>query len=136
MKLDALRNQPGLYACVLVGPDGLPLDMIGDGEALAAELAALRTWTDRASERLGAGRVTRIAFTAENVEIVALASGPFVLGAALTRGFDTRPIQQQLAQLVLGVLQLPEEPEDAGSAGTGHQEAGMSETGNREAGTP
>ncbi|SEJ16916.1 Roadblock/LC7 domain-containing protein [Deinococcus reticulitermitis] len=108
MRLDALRAQPGLLAAVLVGPDGLPLEMIGEGELLAAELAALRAWTERVGEPLGAGRVTRLALTTEQIEVVALASGPYLLGAALTRGLDTRPVQQALAQLALEAAELPE----------------------------
>lgn len=112
MRLDTLRVQPGLIAAVLVGPDGLPLEMIGEGEGLAAELAALRAWTGRVGERLGAGRVTRLALTTEQVEVIALVSGSFVLGAALTRGLDTRPAQQALARLAAELAALPE-PEDA-----------------------
>lgn len=111
MRLDSLRAQPGLIAAVLVGPDGLPLEMIGEGEGLAAELAALRSWIGRADQRLGAGRVTRIALTTEQLELVALASGPYLLGAALTRGVDTRPMQQALAKLALEAAELPH-PED------------------------
>lgn len=107
MKLGVLRTQPGIVAGVLVGPDGLPLEMVGEGDVLAAELAELRHWIDRATERLQAGRVTRIAFTSEKLEVVALASGDYVLGAAVARGLDTRPMQQALAKLALEVFDLP-----------------------------
>lgn len=109
MKLDPLRNIPGMVASVLVGDDGLPIDMIGEGgDALAAELASLRTWLDRTTQRMGAGRVSRVAFTTERMEIVAVASGHYVLGSAVTRGHDTRPVQQALARLALDVAELPE----------------------------
>lgn len=108
MKLDALRQQPGIVAGVLVGPDGLPLEMIGDGDVLAAELAELRHWINRTGTNLQAGRVTRIAFTTEKLEVVALATGKFVLGAAVTRGIDTRLTQQALAKLALDAFDLPD----------------------------
>ena len=107
MKLGVLRTQPGIVAGVLVGPDGLPLEMVGEGDVLAAELAELRHWIDRATERLQAGRVTRIAFTSERMEVVAMASGDYVLGAAVMRGNDTRAAQQALARLALEVVDLP-----------------------------
>lgn len=108
MKLETLRTVPGLVAGVLVGPDGLPIESVGDGsEALAAELASLRGTVTRISERLGAGRVTRLAFTSERMEIVAMASGDYVLGAALMRGNDTRLVQQTLARLALEIIDLP-----------------------------
>lgn len=109
MKLDPLKAVPGLVAGVLVGDDGLPLETVGDGgEALAAELASLRATVMRVSRRLGAGRVTRIAFTSERMEIVAMASGDYVLGAAIMRGHDTRPAQQALARLALEIVDLPD----------------------------
>ncbi len=108
MKLDPLKTVPGLVAGVLVGEDGLPLEAVGEGgEALAAELASLRGTVARISTRMGAGRVTRIAFTSERMEIVAIASGDYVLGAAVVRGNDTRPAQQALARLALEVVNLP-----------------------------
>lgn len=108
MKLDALKAVPGLVAGVLVGEDGLPIESVGEGgEALAAELAAVRSTFMRVSDRLGAGRVTRLAFTSERMEIVALASGDYVIGAAVMRGSDTRVAQQVLARLVLEVVDLP-----------------------------
>lgn len=108
MKLDPLRTVPGVVAAALVGDDGLPIEAIGEGnEALAAELASLRQTVNRISERLGAGRVTRLAFTSERMEIVALSSGDYLLGAAVQRGNDTRPAQQVLARLALEVVDLP-----------------------------
>lgn len=108
MKLDQLRSVQGMVASVLVGYDGLPIEMIGEGgEALAAEITSLRSWLDRTSSRMGAGRVTRIAFTTERMEIVALASGDYILAAAITRGHDTRGAQQILARLALEIVDLP-----------------------------
>lgn len=108
MKLDPLKNVPGLVAGVLVAEDGLPIEAVGDGgEALAAELASLRATISRISSRMGAGRVTRVAFTSERMEIVAIASGDYILGAAVMRGNDTRPAQQALARLALEVVDLP-----------------------------
>lgn len=108
MKLDSLRTVPGLVAATLVGDDGLPLEAIGEGnEALAAEIASLRHAVTRISERMGAGRVTRLTFTSERMEIVALSSGDYLLGAAIQRGNDTRPAQQALAKLALDILDLP-----------------------------
>ncbi|WP_019584854.1 roadblock/LC7 domain-containing protein [Deinococcus apachensis] len=108
MRLDPLRAVPGVVASALVGPDGLFIELIGEaGDALAAELAALRVVLDRVGRRLGAGNVTRVAFTSERVEVVAVTSGDFVLGVALTRGHDTRAAQQLLARLALELTDLP-----------------------------
>lgn len=107
MRLDELRQQPGVIAAVVVGPDGLPLEMIGEAEGLAAELAELRHWINRVGRRMQAGHVTRIAFTTEKLEIVALATGDYVLGAATTRGLDNRPMQQTLAKLALDAFSMP-----------------------------
>lgn len=108
MKLDSLRTVPGLVTAVLVGHDGLPLEAIGEGnEALAAEMASLSQTVNRISERMGAGHVTRLAFTSERMEIVALSTGDYLLGAAIQRGNDTRPAQQALAKLALDILDLP-----------------------------
>ena len=107
MRLDALRSHPGLIAAILVGPDGLALDMTGQGDLLAAEVAELRHWSERTSRHLGGGRVTRMTFTAEKLEVVALASGDYLLAAAVARGLDTRPVQQALAQLALEIIDLP-----------------------------
>lgn len=112
-KLDPLRGVPGVVACALVGPDGLPAELLGEGgDALAAELASLRVSLDRTARRLGAGSVTRIAFTSERVEVVAVTSGDFILGAAQARGTDTRAAQQLLARLALELTDLPR-PEPA-----------------------
>lgn len=108
MRIDPIKTVSGVIASALVGPDGLPLESYGDGgDALAAELTSLRTSLDRTGRRLGAGEVTRIAFTSERVEVVAVASGQFVLGAALARGSDTRTAQQTLAKLALELSGLP-----------------------------
>lgn len=97
-----------MVAAVLVGEDGLPIESLGEGgEALAAELASLRTTLIRISERMGAGRVTRVAFTSERMEIVAIASGDYLLGTAIQRGNDTRPAQQAIAKLALEIVNLP-----------------------------
>lgn len=108
MKLDSLRQVPGIVAGVLVGEDGLPIEAIGEGgEALAAELASLRSSITRVSDRMGAGRVTRLAFTSERMEIVAISSGDYIVGTAIQRGNDTRPAQQALARLALEIVDLP-----------------------------
>ncbi|MFC4636888.1 roadblock/LC7 domain-containing protein [Deinococcus hohokamensis] len=108
MKLDPLRNLPGVVASALIGPDGLPLDAYGEGaDVLAAEMASLRGSLDRTSRRLGAGDVTRISFTTERIEVVAVTSGEYILGAVMLRGSDTRAIQQALARLALDVRDLP-----------------------------
>lgn len=108
MRLAPLRAIPGVVGSALVGPDGLPIELIGEaGDALAAELTSLRVVLDRVGRRLGAGNVTRVAFTSERVEVVAVTSGDFVLGVALTRGHDTRAAQQLLARLALDITDLP-----------------------------
>lgn len=113
MRLDSLRAMPGVVAGALLGPDGLPLEVIGEGgDALAAELASLRVSLDRTGRRLGAGNVTRIALTSERVEVVAVTSGDFILGVAQTRGTDTRGAQQALARLAMELTGLPR-PESA-----------------------
>lgn len=112
MKLDVLHTLPGLVTAALVGRDGLALETVGEGgEALAAELAALRDSAERVGRRLGGGAVSRFALTGEQIEILALTAGDYVLGAALARGVDTRPAQQQLAQLIQE-LTLPEGADD------------------------
>ena len=107
-RLDPLRGVPGVVASALVGPDGLPIELLGEGgDALAAELASLRMGLDRTARRLGAGNVTRVAFTSERIEVVAVTSGEFILGVAQTRGTDTRAAQQLLARLALDLGSLP-----------------------------
>ncbi|GGL06067.1 roadblock/LC7 domain-containing protein [Deinococcus radiotolerans] len=109
MKLDPLRTLPGVIAAALVGPDGLAIEAHGDGgDGLAAELVSLRQGMDRTGRRLGTGDVTRLAFTSERVEVVAVTTGPYTVGAAMTRGSDTRTAQQTLARLALD-LNLPRE---------------------------
>lgn len=108
MKIDALRNLPGVVASALISPDGLPLDAYGEGaDVLAAELASLRDSLDRTSRRLGAGDVTRIAFITERIEVVAVTTGDYTVGAVMLRGSDTRTIQQALARLALDLRDLP-----------------------------
>ncbi|GHF31688.1 putative regulator of Ras-like GTPase activity (Roadblock/LC7/MglB family) [Deinococcus metalli] len=108
MIIDALQGLPGVVAAALVGPDGLPTESQGEGgDALAAELASLRATFDRVTRRLGAGDVTRLAFTSERVEVVAVSSANHVIGVALTRGQDTRSAQQALARLALELTALP-----------------------------
>ena len=105
MILDPLRTLPGVIAAALVGPDGLAIEAHGDGgDGLAAELASLRQGMDRTGRRLGTGDVTRLAFTSERVEVVAVTTGPYTVGAAMTRGSDTRTAQQTLARLGPGRL--------------------------------
>ena len=102
MRLDTLSSLPGVRACALVGQDGLPLEMQGElGDALAAELAALRASSERVGRRLGLGQVTRLAFTSDLVEVVAVFTGNFAIGAALLRGTDTRTAQQTLARIAV-----------------------------------
>lgn len=110
MKLDLLRNVPGVVAGTLVGYDGLPIEIVGEGgEALAAELASLRIGVDRLGRRLGTGNVTRVAFTSERVEVVAITLGDFTLGAAVLRGHDTRAAQQAIARLAGEITGLPQQ---------------------------
>ncbi|WP_245896053.1 roadblock/LC7 domain-containing protein [Deinococcus irradiatisoli] len=98
---------PGVEGAVLSGPDGLSLESYGHyTELLAAELTALRAVFERAARPNGLGQVSRVAVTAETLEIVAVASGPYTAAAALTRGIDTRGAQQALARLALQ-LSLP-----------------------------
>ncbi len=104
MRLDTLSTLPGVRACALVGEDGLPLEMQGElGDALAAELASLRASSERVGRRLGLGQVTRLAFTSDLVEVVAVFTGGFAVGAALLRGTDTRNAQQTLARIAVGL---------------------------------
>lgn len=104
MRLDTLSGLPGVRACALVGEDGLPLETQGEqGDALAAELAALRAGSDRVGRRLGLGQVTRLAFTSDLVEVVAVFTGNFAVGVALLRGTDTRVAQQTLARIAVGL---------------------------------
>ena len=52
MIIDPLRTLPGVIAAALVGPDGLPIETHGDGgDAMAAELSALRASLDRTGRR-------------------------------------------------------------------------------------
>jgi predicted regulator of Ras-like GTPase activity (Roadblock/LC7/MglB family) len=105
MRLDTLSVLPGVRACALVGEDGLPLEMTGElGDALAAELASLRSSADRTGLRLGAGQVTRMTFTSDLVEVVAVFAGSFTVGAALLRGSDTRMAQQTLARIAVSLV--------------------------------
>ncbi|WP_027482679.1 roadblock/LC7 domain-containing protein [Deinococcus pimensis] len=100
MKLRGLLAAPGVRAAALVGRDGLALEAYGEeGERLAAELAALRADFERVSRRLGGGQLTRLAFTAELFEVVAVNVGEYVAAVAVTRGADTRPAQQELARV-------------------------------------
>ena len=104
MRLDLLSNLTGVQSCALVGQDGLPLEMQGElGEALAAELAALQLSSERLGRRLGVGQVTRLAFTSDLADVVAVFTGGFALGAVLQRGTDTRSAQQTLARVALGL---------------------------------
>ena len=123
MRLDTLSNLLGVRACALVGEDGLPLEMQGElGDVLAAELAALRGSSERAGRRLGAGQMTRLAFTSDLIEVVAVFTGSFTLGAALLRGTDTRTAQQTLARIAIGL-------NDAGQMATGQTAAGLNPPG-------
>ncbi|AFZ66534.1 roadblock/LC7 domain-containing protein [Deinococcus peraridilitoris] len=102
MKLRALMGTPGVRSAALVGRDGLALEAYGDkGEHLAAELASLRESLERLARRLGSGALSRIAFTTEHFEVVAVSVGDFITGVALTRGSDTRAAQLELARVAL-----------------------------------
>ncbi|PYE55246.1 roadblock/LC7 domain-containing protein [Deinococcus yavapaiensis] len=102
MKLRSLLTAPGVRAAALVGRDGLALEAYGEeGDHLAAELAALRAGMERASRRLNGGPLTRLAFTSERFEIVAVAVGEFTAAVAVTRGQDTRPAQMELARVAV-----------------------------------
>lgn len=104
MRLDTLRSLSGVRACALVGEDGLPLEMQGElGDVLAAELASLRASSERVGRRLGTGQMTRLTFTSDLIEVVAVFTGSFTLGAALLRGTDTRSAQQALARIAAGL---------------------------------
>lgn len=82
--------------------------MVGPGgDALAAELTSLGAVLERMGRRLGAGAVTRVAFTSERVEVVAVAGETFLLAAALQRGTDTRAAGQLLARLASELSDLP-----------------------------
>lgn len=104
MRLSPLSALPGVRACALVGEDGLPLELQGElGDALAAELASLRSSGERAGRRLGVGQITRMTFTSDLIETVAVFVGGYAVGAALLRGTDTRPAQQALAKIAAGL---------------------------------
>ena len=108
MKLRALLAVPGLHSAALVGPDGLALEAHGElGEQLAAEVAALRLGMDRSSRRLGGGALTRLAFTTEQLEVVAVAAGIHTAALAMPRGSDTRAAQLELARLATELVGLP-----------------------------
>ena len=102
MKLAALMTMPGAQAAVMVGQDGLPLEAHGsEAERLAAEMAALREAMDRITRRLDSGAVSRVSFTSEKFEVVAVALPNVTLATLLTRGVDTRAAQQELARIAL-----------------------------------
>ena len=103
MNLSTLTVIPGVRGAALVGRDGLALEAHGrQGEHLAAELAALRETLERFARRLETGNITRLAFTSEQYEVVAVAAGNFLAGVAITRGSDTRAAQQELARIATG----------------------------------
>ncbi len=105
MKLRSLLAVPNLHSAALVGPDGLALEAHGEqGEQLAAEIASLRLGLDRTSRRLGGGVVTRLAFTTESLEVVAVAAGPYTAAFASPRGTDTRAAQMELARLATELM--------------------------------
>lgn len=105
--LNSVTSLPGVEGAVLSGSDGLSLESYGHyTELLSAELTALRSVFERASRQGGLGKMSRLAITAETLEIVAVAAGPYLAAVALTRGIDTRPAQQALARMALS-LSLP-----------------------------
>ncbi|AZI41697.1 roadblock/LC7 domain-containing protein [Deinococcus psychrotolerans] len=98
---------PGVEGAVLSSSDGLSLESYGHyTELLAAELTALRATFERVSRSSGLGKMSRLAITAETLEIVVVTAGPYLAAVAMTRGIDTRPAQQALAKLALS-LELP-----------------------------
>ena len=100
MKLRSVLSAPNVRAAALVGRDGLALEAYGeDGETLAAELATLRKDIDRMSRRLSGGALSRVAFTSEKFEVVAVTVGEFTAGVSVSRGGDTRPAQLELARV-------------------------------------
>ncbi|MCY1702097.1 roadblock/LC7 domain-containing protein [Deinococcus sp. SL84] len=125
-RLDGLRELPGVSAAALVGRDGLPLAALGEGaDLLAAELTALRGSLDRLGRRLGVDEVSRLALTTPTLEVVALAQGDYVLGAALVRGIDTSAARQRLAALMDEVQRsLPAAEAGADQAGSVSANAG------------
>ncbi len=99
MNVRPLLDVPGVRGAALVGVDGLPLEAYGeDAEVLAAELSALRASLERLSRRLSGGAVTRLAWTSERLEVVAISVGEHTLGVSVARGGDTRPAQLELAR--------------------------------------
>lgn len=102
MRLRSVLTAPGVRAAALVGKDGLALEAYGEeGDHLAAELASMRATLERASRRLSGGALTRLAFTSERYEVVAVAVGDFTAAVAVTRGQDTRPAQMELARVAV-----------------------------------
>ncbi|MFC4455634.1 roadblock/LC7 domain-containing protein [Deinococcus sonorensis] len=107
MRLDPLMSIPGVRSSALVGEDGLPVEMLGEGgDLLAAELASMRQLMDRGGRRMGLGRLSRLTFASDLAEVIALASGQFTVGVSLIRGSDSRLAQQQLARIA-GSLATP-----------------------------
>ncbi|WP_420595869.1 roadblock/LC7 domain-containing protein [Deinococcus sp.] len=105
--LGPVIDLPGVEGAVLSGEDGLSLESYGHyTELLAAELIAIRSVFERLSRPAGLGGVTRLAITAETLDIVAVTAGPYLAAVAMTRGVDTRAAQQALARMALG-LTLP-----------------------------
>ncbi len=106
--LTPLLSLPGVEGAVLSGPDGLSVESHGNyTDLMAAELTALRHMFERTTRRGGLGGITRMAITAETLEIIVVASGPYLAAIALTRGVDTRHAQQTLARIALE-LSLPD----------------------------
>ena len=103
--LGTVIDLPGVEGAVLCGADGLSLESYGHyTELLAAELSALKAMFERLSRPAGLGSVTRLMITAETLDIVAVAAGPYLAAVALTRGVDTRAAQQALARTALTLV--------------------------------
>lgn len=106
--LTPLLELPGVEGAVLSSPDGLSVESHGNyTDLMAAELTALRNMFERSTRRGGLGGVSRIAITAETLEIIVVASNQYLAALALTRGVDTRQAQQALARVALE-LALPD----------------------------
>lgn len=106
--LEPLLQLPGVEGAVLSGADGLSLESHGNyTDLMAAELTALRNMLERGTRRGGLGGISRLAITAETLEIIVVTAGPYLAALALTRGVDTRQAQQALARMALE-LSLPE----------------------------
>ncbi|GGM96913.1 hypothetical protein GCM10007092_08250 [Thermus composti] len=99
----------GVRRAVLTGLDGLVIEALGRGsppaEVLAAELASLVRHMTPLAEAL-AGEVRRFTLATDDLEVLALRIGPYVLGAVVERGMDRKAIGQELSRIALKVQNL------------------------------